>query len=46
VRVGEVEVTDADTLAAALEATVPGADVVVQLVRGAEEHSVTVRLPD
>lgn len=45
VRVGEHEVLDVDTLAAALEDAPAGADVTVQLVRGADELSVTVRLP-
>jgi serine protease Do len=44
VRVGEAEVRDVDSLAAALEAAPAGAPVPVQLVRGAEELSVTVAL--
>jgi len=46
VGVGELEVTDVDTLASALEGTPAGADVAVRLVRGADELSVSVRLPD
>jgi serine protease Do len=46
VRVGEREVSDVDTLATALEGTSAGAEVTVHLVRGAEELSVIVRLPD
>lgn len=45
VAVGDVAVGDVDDLASALEASAPGQPVVVHLVRGAEELTVTVELP-
>ncbi len=46
VRVGGFDVTDVDSLAAALEAAPGGQDVPVDVVRGAEELTVDVHLPD
>jgi serine protease Do len=45
VRVGGTDVRDADTLAAALEEAHPGRPLLVALVRGADDLSVTVTLP-
>lgn len=45
VRVGETDVSDVDTLAAALDSAPAGQALAVALVRGAEDISVTVTLP-
>ena len=46
VKVGDAEIGDVDALAAAMEESAVGQDLAVHLVRGAEELTVTVRLPD
>lgn len=46
VAVGATALVDADSLAVALEAAPPGQPVAVSLVRGAEELSLTVELPE